>query len=84
MALADKQYFRVMRELFEMPGWALLEEDWKQEVYNLQANSLEARTWDDVQRMRGKAEQLAELLSRPEMNRIQEEEFDNADVPISM
>ena len=80
MALEDKTYFRTMRELFEMPGWALLEEDWKREVYELQADALEAKTWDEVQKLRGTANKLAELLSKPDMIRVQEEEFDHADV----
>lgn len=64
------EYLDTMEDLIGHPGWRLLEEDFKRRIYEFQANTLDkavARSWDDVNYIRGAAAQLAELLALPEI-----------------
>ena len=62
------EYLDTMEDLVGHAGWRLLEEDFKHRIYEFQANALDkavAKSWDDVNYLRGAAAQLAELLALP-------------------
>lgn len=56
-------YFDMLEETFGTPGWSLLVDEAKRHIYNLQASSLEAKSWDEVLVMRGRALQLDDLIN---------------------
>lgn len=86
MALTEEQerYYQDMEEMFSTKGWKTLIEDAKAQIYQYQADVLEAPNWDVVNVMRGKALQLAELANLEETTLLQkgilEQEDDDADV----
>lgn len=67
MAISREDYVSLIEKTIETPGWDLIKEDAERSIYELQASCLEAPSWDKVQQMRGRAEQLAELVALPEM-----------------
>lgn len=63
-------YLDTMEDLVSHPGWRLLEKEFKERIYQFQADALDtrvAKSWDHVNVLRGAAEQLAELLRFPEI-----------------
>jgi len=56
-------YFDMLDETFGTPGWSLLTDEAKRHIYKLQADALEAKTWDEVLIMRGRALQLDDLVN---------------------
>jgi hypothetical protein len=65
--ITDEQYIESLEEMIATTGWSLLVEEAKQTIYQLQADALEATSWDIVQRKKGQAAQLAELVNLEEM-----------------
>lgn len=65
MALSPEltQYYDQLDEVFALPGWKALVEEAQQEIYQLQADALEANSWEDVNFMRGRAFQLALIVN---------------------
>lgn len=85
MALTQEQveYYNAMEELFSSKGWRILVEDANSQIYQYQADALEAKDWDGVNVLRGKALQLAELVNLEEVTSLQKrilEEENDADV----
>jgi hypothetical protein len=76
MAVSREQYVALLEQMIETPGWSLVQEEAEKEIYHIQANALEAKDWGEVQKMRGKAEQLAELIALPEIVAAQRQELD--------
>lgn len=80
-----REYFDSLEEVFGTPGWTILIEDAKREVYQLQADALDAPDWETLLTSRGRAQQLAEFIRLPEQvegNRASHEEEDDADLSV--
>jgi hypothetical protein len=77
-------YYDALDEMFATQGWKLLIEEATAQIYQCQADALEQPSWDNVNVLRGKAMQLAELKNLEEVTRMQrtllEEDIDNADL----
>lgn len=59
----DMEYLNAMLELTSTKQWELLVKEVSGEIYHMQANCLEfAKDWDDVVRLRGYAQALAEYI----------------------
>ncbi len=56
-----------LENMFGEPGWKLIFNDAKAEIYELQALALEVKSWDEVNFLRGKAVQLASLRALPDI-----------------
>jgi hypothetical protein len=80
------QYFITMEDFFGHPGWKLLVEDAKKEIYDMQARVFDlAKSWDEVNILKGRAQQLTELTLLPEILENQKDSMleaarDNASV----
>ena len=61
----------MMDTMFATEGWKALIEEAKQEIYQLQADALEAKSWDEVLVMKGHAERLALLVKLEEISDAQ-------------
>lgn len=74
MARDDQdRYLDIMDDLVGHPGWRLLEEEFKAKIYQFQADALDhnvTKSWDNVNVLRGAAQQLAELLRLPEQLQV--------------
>jgi hypothetical protein len=80
-----RQYIEYVEEMIATPGWSILVEEAKKEIYQLQADALESADWGAVQRKRGAAERLAELTHLDEVianQRTQMEEERDAAVSV--
>lgn len=78
MALTQDQikYYDDLEEMMATPGWKTLIEEAKNEVYQLQADALDAPNWDVVCRIRGKAEQLAYLINLEDISEAQKAQLE--------
>jgi len=83
------EYFEKLEDLFGNPGWKLVVEEAKAQLYQFQADVLEARTWEAVCELRGQVMQLSRIINMEEvvsMLKAQAEEqvlaeaADNADL----
>lgn len=74
----QQQFFDDMEELFATRGWKRLIEEANSTIYHLQAEALEAKTWEQVILMRGKAEQLAELTNMEDTVAISKSQLEAA------
>lgn len=77
----QQQFFDDMEELFATRGWKRLMEEANSTIYALQADALEAKTWEQVLVMRGKAEQLAELANMEDTVAISKAQAIAANMP---
>ena len=59
----QSKYFDDFDLMFSTEGWKTLMTECKEEIYNRQAASLEAKTWDEVVENRGAAQMLNYLLA---------------------
>lgn len=73
------QYIEYIEEMIATPGWSILVEEFEKDIYALQADALEARSWEDVQRMRGEANKLAEMVNLAEIIAVQRVELEASD-----
>jgi len=80
MAVTREQYVYLLEQMIETPGWSLVREEAEKEIYHIQASALEAKDWGEVQKMRGKAEQLAELVALPNIVAAQRAELENDEI----
>lgn len=81
----QEQYYDKLEDMFSTEGWKLLMEESRALIYQYQASSLEQKSWDAVNILKGKATQLAELINFEEVSAMQkaqlaEEEEDDANV----
>ncbi len=79
--ITQQQYIEHLEEMIATPGWSIFIEDSKREIYEIQAAALEATTWDHVQRMRGRADQLSEIINLEDMVANQRMEMEMEEVP---
>lgn len=81
MALTPEQeyYFDQLEDLFAMPGFKLLVEEAKAQIYEYQAMALEQPNWDAVNELRGRAKQLAEFTNLEEVTAIQKSQLEEGD-----
>lgn len=68
-----EQYYLDLEETFATNGWRRLVKEFEQEIYQLQADSLEAKSWDDLNVAKGKASLLAYLTRLPEVTAMQKQ-----------
>lgn len=74
----DEQYYQDMEETFATPGWKRLVEEAKRIIYQFQADALEARTYESVCELRGRARQLAELVNLEELTDMSKQQAEAA------
>ena len=81
MALSpeEQQYYGDLDETFSTPGWKRIIEAAKQEIYQLQADSLEAPNWDVVNVNRGRAIALAQFVNLEDVSDMQRAELERED-----
>jgi len=80
MDAETRKYFEDLDDMMGSPGWKRLVEDAKREIYELQADALEAPSYESLMHMRGRAETLARLVNLREVSdltRAQHEEGDD-------
>lgn len=66
----ERKYFEVLEDLFTHPGWKVLMEQFKREIYQLQSDALDVKVvpnWDVLNFNRGRAVEKAELLRMPDL-----------------
>ena len=84
LTTAQKDYYEAMDGMFSTPGYKLMIEDATAQIYQNQADALEAPNWDSVNILRGKSQALAELVNLEDTTDIQkaslEEDDDDADL----
>lgn len=73
MTPEQTEYYNNLEDMFTHPGWKILMEDAKAQVYQYQADALEIGTWDGVNILRGKAQQLAELVNLEAVTALQKQ-----------
>lgn len=61
------KYFEEADEMFATAGWKNLVDELTREVYQLQADALEATSWDVVVRLQGLAEAYNRLIRLEEI-----------------
>jgi hypothetical protein len=72
----ERKYFDMMEDLFAHPGWKFLSEQFKKEIYQLQADSLDVKVvpnWDVLNFNRGRAVEKAELIRLPEIVAVEKQ-----------
>lgn len=67
------EYYDALEDLFTMPGWRILIEEATAQIYEYQSDALEQPSWDSVLVLRGKAQQLTELINMEAVTRIQKD-----------
>lgn len=79
---ARAKYYDDMTEMFGTEGWKSLVEELSREIYEKQADALDATDWGQVCEMRGAAKSLAVLVNLKETVLMQRdnEEADNAEL----
>lgn len=75
----QQKFFDDMAELFATPGWKTLKEEAERTIYHLQAEALEAGSFEEVCVKRGRAQQLAELVNMEDMIDLQKAELTRQD-----
>lgn len=63
----DVDYFDDLEDMFGSRGWKHLTDEARKQIYQFQAEALEARSYEQVCYLRGQAEQLARLVNLPEI-----------------
>lgn len=65
MSLSPEQQreYDEYQEMFATPGWRRVMATAEQQIYELQADALEAKSWEEVCMLRGRASTLAELFN---------------------
>ncbi len=69
MAKERDAYLDTMEDLIGHPGWRILEGELKQRIMEFKDMALDprqAKTWDEINILRGAAQQLAEFLALPQ------------------
>jgi len=63
MQRTDEKFFEDMISLTGYREWSELVKDLESQIYHTQANSLEAKSWDEVNEARGFARGLAYIVN---------------------
>ena len=78
MDRANSKYYEQIIQLTAYPEWGELVKELEKMIYNIQANSLEAPSWDVVCESRGFAKGLAYLVNlREDTKKQMQIEVDN-------
>jgi len=64
---ADIDYYDDLESMFGTRGWKHLCEEARKQIYQFQAEALEAKSYEQVCYLRGQAEQLARLVNLAEI-----------------
>ena len=67
----NTKYWDDLEEMFATNGWRQLILELKAEIYQSQADALEAPTWDDVNRFKGRANALAYIANLEQIVSLQ-------------
>ena len=59
----EQEYYNALEETFGTPGWKILVEEAKAQIYQMQADGLEVKTWEQVCELRGRAAALANIVN---------------------
>lgn len=59
----QRQYFDDLESMFGTAGWRIVMDEARKQIYQFQADALEAKSYEQVCYLRGQAEQLARLLN---------------------
>lgn len=59
----DIRYFEDLDSMFGTAGWRHLVEEARKQIYQFQAEALEAKNFETVAYLRGQAEQLVRLIN---------------------
>lgn len=83
--LDAKEYYQHILDTTETPGWKLIVEDAEKNIYNMQAEALEAPSFDKVNELRGEARQLAYVVNLQDfatgmLEQLDVEEDEDADL----
>lgn len=62
----DIRYFDDLDDMFGSRGWKHLTDEARKQIYQFQADALEAKSYEVVCYLRGQAEQLARLINLPD------------------
>ena len=73
---SERQRFRDLEEMFGTRGWKHVVKDAQKQIYEYQAMALEAKSWDEVNKLRGRAEQLNEIVMLEEITDSLLEDFE--------
>lgn len=57
------EYAEKLLETFATPGWKLVVEEAKRQIYQLQADALDQKSWENVCRLQGEAAQLSRIVN---------------------
>ena len=71
------RYFEELEEMFSTQGWRNLVEEAKAQVYQYQADALEAPNWDRLNEIRGEVLQLARITNLEEVTAMMKQQFLN-------
>jgi hypothetical protein len=81
MSKEDNKYNEAMITLTSYPEWELFVKELANEIYQTQANALEAEDWGDLNKKRGVCEGLARVINlRDDTKFRMQVEDDNADL----
>lgn len=72
----NQKFFDDMEELFAMPAWKTLIQEAERTIYHLQAEALEAGSFEEVCVKRGRAQQLAEFVNMESLMELQKAELE--------
>ena len=76
LTIDQNKYFDEFEEMFGTNGWKALLGQLEQEIYEIQADALEAKTWDEVLKYRGRADAWAYLRNLPGILEFQKAELE--------
>jgi hypothetical protein len=80
----DTKYFDDLENMFGTLGWRTLIEEAKAEIYQLQADMLEVKSWDEVLVKRGRALALQDLVDKQEVVAQARKTLEEADADIQL
>jgi hypothetical protein len=72
----DDPYYEAMMTLTGLPEWELLVEELEKMVYEIQANALEASSWEKVQEDKGFAKGLAYMINLRQQTKLEKKSAD--------
>jgi hypothetical protein len=72
----DDPYYEAIMTLTGLPEWEMLTEELAKMVYEIQANALEASSWEQVQQDKGFAKGLAYMINLREDTKLEKKSAD--------
>ncbi len=81
MSRENDKYNEAMITLTSYPEWELLTKELANEIYQIQANALEADDWGDLCQKRGECKGIARMINlREDTKFLMQVEKENADL----